>query len=64
MTKVAAWTTRCGVFLLSLGILEHIDWAKDVGFGLVVGVSLVDVGKWLLVRYRRKKTSEIGNRDG
>jgi hypothetical protein len=58
MRRLGEWTTRLGVFLLALGILEHLDWAKNIGFGLVVGSLIVDVAN-KTVRWTHSRKSGV-----
>lgn len=52
--RLEMWASRGGLIILGIGIFGPIEWAKNVGFGLIVISFVMNIIGMITRRFERK----------
>jgi hypothetical protein len=58
--RLEVWSTRVGALLAGVGTIEHVDWARYAGLGLIALSLGFDVGRKGISRWLGGRHSQTG----
>lgn len=58
--RLEVWSTRVGALLAGVGTIEHIEWARYTGLGLIALSLGFDVGRKGISRWSGGRHSQTG----
>lgn len=62
--RLEVWSTRVGALLAGVGTIEHIEWARYTGLGLIALSLGFDVGRKGISRWSGGRRSHTGLDEG